>query len=48
MNKRYRDATHNVFAYRLLDGQERCSDDGELSGTAGKQTFTFFNRKTGV
>lgn len=33
----YRDATHNVFAYVVMDGVEvqRASDDGEPQGTAG-------------
>lgn len=32
----HRDATHNVYAYILRDGQiKRYSDDGEPSGTAG-------------
>lgn len=29
------DATHNVYAYRLRDGAQRFSDDGEPQGTAG-------------
>lgn len=33
--KMYRDAKHNVFAYRIANTLERCSDDGEPSGTAG-------------
>lgn len=38
MKKKYWDATHNVYAYNLgLDnGIQKCSDDGEPSGTAGK------------
>lgn len=35
IKKKYRDARHNVFAYRLASGNERFSDDGEPSGTAG-------------
>lgn len=35
VRKENRDARHNVFAYRLDNGFERCSDDGEPSGTAG-------------
>lgn len=36
--KKYWDATHNCFAYVLGENQEiqRCSDDGEPSGTAGR------------
>jgi len=32
---KHRDASHNVWAYSLRDGQMRCSDDGEPQGTAG-------------
>lgn len=35
LKKTYRDAKHNVFAYRIANVLERCSDDGEPSGTAG-------------
>ena len=36
LKNRYRDATHNVFAYVLGDGTvQRYSDDGEPQGTAG-------------
>ncbi len=31
----HREATHNVSAWRLKDGQKRYSDDGEPQGTAG-------------
>lgn len=36
--KKYYDAAHNVFAYQIGENNElqRCSDDGEPSGTAGK------------
>lgn len=38
MKKKYWDATHNCFAYVLGERFQiqRCSDDGEPSGTAGK------------
>lgn len=32
---KHHDARHNVFAYRLLSGVKRYSDDGEPQGTAG-------------
>lgn len=32
---RHRDARHNVPAWILADGREKCSDDGEPSHTAG-------------
>ena len=35
VKKANRDARHNVFAYRLENGLEKYSDDGEPSGTAG-------------
>ncbi len=34
VKEEYPDATHHCYAY-ILDGKERCSDDGEPSGTAG-------------
>lgn len=36
---RHRDARHNVPAWILADGRERCSDDGEPSHTAGTPTL---------
>lgn len=42
MRHTYRDASHNVFAFRILRDNgllERQSDDGEPSGTAGKPTL---------
>jgi len=35
IRKLHRDARHNVFVYRIANGMERASDDGEPSGTAG-------------
>ena len=35
IKKENRDARHNVFSYRIANGPERASDDGEPSGTAG-------------
>lgn len=40
VKKKYRDAKHNVFAYRIVNGTERYSDDGEPSGTAGMPILT--------
>ena len=34
--KKYYDATHNCFAYRIAGDIFRYSDDGEPSGTAGR------------
>jgi len=42
IRKKYYDATHNCFAFRLGIGKHqtfRYSDDGEPSGTAGKPIF---------
>ncbi len=36
---RHRDARHNVPAWILSDGREKCSDDGEPSHTAGMRTL---------
>jgi uncharacterized YigZ family protein len=35
IKKEHYNARHNVFAFRLLDGTERQSDDGEPQGTGG-------------
>jgi len=35
IRKLHKDARHNVFSYRIANGEERASDDGEPSGTAG-------------
>ena len=43
LQKLYKDATHNCFAYRVLENNqvlERQSDDGEPSGTAGMPILT--------
>ena len=36
IKKRYHDASHNCYAYRIDDKEFRYSDDGEPSGTAGR------------
>jgi len=36
LRKKYYNATHNCFAWRIDDQQFRYSDDGEPSGTAGR------------
>ncbi len=35
IKKKERNANHNVFAFRIVNGIEKFSDDGEPSGTAG-------------
>jgi len=35
LNKKYYDASHQCYAYRLLSGKSKFSDAGEPSGTAG-------------
>ncbi|MBP5427066.1 MAG: YigZ family protein [Clostridiales bacterium] len=41
IKERYRDATHNVYAYSVYEDVllQRFSDDGEPSGTSGKPTL---------
>ncbi len=40
LKSRYWDARHNVYAYRIREGQiQRYSDDGEPQGTAGMPTL---------
>ncbi|HCP15549.1 MAG TPA: YigZ family protein [Peptococcaceae bacterium] len=49
IRKKHWDAAHNVWAYVIgMDGQiQRCSDDGEPQGTAGKPTLEVI-RKEGL
>ncbi|NWF50016.1 MAG: YigZ family protein [Ignavibacteriaceae bacterium] len=37
LKKKYFDATHICYAFRLMDNTSKFSDDGEPSGTAGKR-----------
>lgn len=37
VKKKYFDATHHCYAYKLLNDGDKFSDDGEPSGTAGKR-----------
>ena len=43
IKKKYHDAKHNVYAFVLLDGTVRSSDDKEPSGTAGIQVLNAIN-----
>lgn len=46
MKKRYHDARHNCWCYRLRQGGlERYSDDGEPQGTAGQPMLNVFQRE---
>lgn len=40
------EARHNVWAYLLRDGRERCSDDGEPQKTAGLPTLEVLRRSS--
>ena len=44
MKKKYRNARHNVYAFSLLCGISRSSDDGEPPGTAGVQILKVIKR----
>lgn len=43
--KKYYDARHNCWCYRLRSGVERYSDDGEPQGTAGQPMLGVFQRE---
>jgi len=45
LKKKYYDATHNCFAWRIDDSNWRYSDDGEPSGTAGKPILQSIDAK---
>ncbi|MEE0946500.1 MAG: YigZ family protein [Acutalibacteraceae bacterium] len=45
MKSKYWDARHNVFAYRLKNGDARFSDDGEPHSTAGKPVLDILTGK---
>ena len=40
LKRKYHDATHQPFGYRLANGQERSSDDGEPHGTSGSSILS--------
>lgn len=44
VKKRHRDARHNCWCYRLQNGVERHSDDGEPQGTAGVPMLGVFQK----
>ncbi|MBF0406172.1 MAG: YigZ family protein [Candidatus Riflebacteria bacterium] len=43
---RISDATHNAWAWRFR-GHARCADDGEVSGTAGRQILSVIEKSQG-
>jgi len=43
VHKKFYDATHNCYAYKLIDGKYKYSDDGEPSGTAGLRILSSIN-----
>lgn len=47
ISKIHREATHNVYAYRISENQEKSSDDGEPSGTAGRPVLNVI-RESGL
>lgn len=47
IKKKYFDARHNCFAYRIIEGKcivEKSSDDGEPSGTAGSPMLNILQK----
>lgn len=45
IRKKYHNATHNCYAYRISEDEFRYSDDGEPPGTAGRQILQVLERK---
>lgn len=45
VRKKYYDARHNTFAWRLCDGRQKSSDDGEPGGTAGLPILTVMEHR---
>lgn len=45
VRKKYFDATHNCYAYKIIDGKLKYSDDGEPNGTAGKRILNAINHE---
>jgi uncharacterized YigZ family protein len=45
IKRKYHDATHNCFAYRITADEFRYSDDGEPSGTAGLPIYRILEKK---
>ena len=51
IKKKYYDARHNCFAYRIIEGEnivQRSSDDGEPSGTAGAPILNILEKNNMV
>lgn len=44
LKKEYKDANHYCYAY-ILDGYQKCSDDGEPNGTAGMPMLNVLKQK---
>jgi len=45
MRRKYHDATHNCYAYRINENVYRYSDDGEPAGTAGRPILQILEHK---
>ena len=45
IKRKYHDATHNCFAYRISENEFRYSDDGEPAGTAGLPIYKLLEQK---
>ena len=44
IRRKYHDATHNCFAYRISPDEYRYSDDGEPSGTGGRPIYQILEK----